>query len=405
MIKLFMNKILGCLLIGVLCYSCSSKKGFDADTAIVYCVQQVDSTLNTLKTADAMPRNILSGASSKEWMCTSIHDWTSGFWPGILWYTYEYTQDKRVLAEAERFSAALYPVLDRKVSNHDLGFMLYCSLGNGYRLTGNPEYKKMLLRAADSLAILYNPKVGTINSWPHENAKMGYNTIIDNMLNLELLFWASKNGGTKRLYEIAERHAEVTMKNQFRDDYSTSHVVVYDTISGARIRQITHQGYADSSMWARGQGWAIYGFTMSYRETGNKDFLETAQKAADIYLKQLPEDKVPYWDFNDPAIPNAPRDASAAAIVSSALLELSQYTDGEKAQYYKDEAIAMLQSLSSAHYQSREKNYAFLLHSTGHKPNNSEIDASIVYADYYYLEALMRLKKIAKSERLFDTLK
>lgn len=221
------------------------------------------------------------------------------------------------------------------------------------------------------------------------------------MLNLELLFWASKNGGGQRFYDIAESHAEVTMKNQFREDYSTCHVVVYDTISGERIKQVTHQGYADSSMWARGQGWAIYGFTMCYRETGRKDFLDIARKAAGIYLKNLPEDKVPYWDFDDPAIPDAPRDASAAALVASALLELSQYVDKSESQYYISEATKMLESLSSEQYQSRDKNYAFLLHSTGHKPHGYEIDASIIYADYYYIEALLRWKKINEGKDLF----
>lgn len=192
------------------------------------------------------------------------------------------------------------------------------------------------------------------------------------------------------------------MKNQFREDYSTCHVVVYDTISGERIKQVTHQGYEDSSMWARGQGWAIYGFTMCYRETGRKDFLDIAQKAAEIYLKNLPEDKVPFWDFDDPAIPNAPRDASAAALVASALLELSQYVDKSESQYYISEATKMLESLSSEQYQSRDKNYAFLLHSTGHKPHGYEIDASIIYADYYYIEALLRWKKINEGKDLFE---
>lgn len=399
-----MNRILSSILIGTLCLSCTNFGDFKVDTALSYCVNQVDSTLNVLETYDAIPRNISNDAPTKAWKCTSVHDWTSGFWPGILWYAYEYTQDKRLLVESEAFSTALYPVLDRKVTHHDLGFMMYCSLGNGYRLTGNPEYKQMLLRTADSLSVLYNPVVGTINSWPNECRKKRWphNTIIDNMLNLELLFWASKNGGGQRFYDIAESHAEVTMKNQFREDYSTCHVVVYDTISGERIKQVTHQGYADSSMWARGQGWAIYGFTMCYRETGRKDFLDIAQKAAEIYLKNLPEDKVPFWDFDDPAIPNAPRDASAAALVASALLELSQYVDKSESQYYISEATKMLESLSSEQYQSRDKNYAFLLHSTGHKPHGYEIDASIIYADYYYIEALLRWKKINEGKDLFE---
>jgi len=224
--------------------------------------------------------------------------------------------------------------------------------------------------------------------WPH-------NTIIDNMLNLELLFWASKNGGGKDLYNIAYSHALVTSQNQFREDYSTCHVVVYDTINGKRISQLTHQGYADKSMWARGQAWAIYGFTMCYRETGEPSFLEIAQKAADIYLKRLPEDYIPYWDFDVPNLLNEPRDASAAAVVASGLLELSSYVkDKAKADAYFNSAVEMIKALSSPAYRGGQTNNAFLLHSTGHKPGGTEIDASIIYADYYYIEALIRLNKI-----------
>ena len=365
-----------------------------------YCESQVDLVLPQLQDASVLPRNILSDGESKTWKCTSIYDWTSGFWPGILWYTYEYNRSEDIKKAAERFSESLYPVVDRKADNHDLGFMMYCSLGNGYRLTGNEAYKKILLRAADSLATLYDPRVGTIHSWPGMRQKMDWphNTIIDNMLNLELLFWAAKSGGDKSLYDIADRHAEVTMKNQFRDDFSTCHVVVYDTITGNRLKQVTHQGYADSSMWARGQGWAIYGFTMCYRETHRPEFLETARKAADLYISRLPEDFVPYWDFDAPGIPNEPRDASAAALVASGLLEMSVYIENPNdADFYKQAAVKMLQSLSSPAYRSGTTNQSFLLHSTGHKPNNSEIDASIIYADYYYIEALIRLDRINKT--------
>lgn len=396
-----MYKLYSLLLLFILSgVSCSGDKvTLDTGASLKYCEQQVNRSLPLLKESFKMPRNILSDESSGNWNCTSIYDWTSGFWPGILWYLYEYGHDENIKKEAERFTAALYPVVDRKADNHDLGFMMYCSLGNGYRLTGNEEYKKVLLRAADSLATLYDLRVGTIHSWPGMREKMGWphNTIIDNMLNLELLFWAAKNGGGEQLYKIANRHAEVTMENQFRNDFSTCHVVVYDTITGNRIKQVTHQGYADSSMWARGQGWAIYGFTMCYRETRNPAFLETARKAADLYLSRLPEDMIPYWDFDAPGL-EEPRDASAAAVVASGLLEMSLYMQDEvDAEKYKSAAVKILASLSSPAYQSREHNQAFLLHSTGHKPNNSEIDASIIYADYYYIEALIRLDKINKT--------
>ena len=223
---------------------------------------------------------------------------------------------------------------------------------------------------------------------------------MDNMINLELLFWAAKNGGNKHLYDIAVKHAETTMQNHFRPDYTSYHVVVYDTATGKKIKGITHQGYNDSSMWARGQSWAIYGFTMVYRETKDQRFLNFAQQVTDVYLKNLPADHIPYWDFNAPDIPAAPRDASAAAVTASALLELSTLvTDKAIATTYRQQAEQMLQSLST-NYQSRQVNNAFLLHSTGHKPNGGEIDASIIYADYYYIEALLRLKKLKEGKNI-----
>lgn len=387
--------VLGSLLV-LLC-SCTSHSKFEIEPLLDYCEGQIEKSLNCLDDTTQMPRNILSGKDDHKWNCTSIYDWTSGFWPGVLWYAYEYSHDAEIKKQAERYSSALYPVLDHKPGNHDLGFMMYCSLGNAYRLTGEQKYKKMLLRAADSLATLYDERVGTIHSWPGMRQQKGWphNTIIDNMLNLELLFWAAKNGGNKKLYDIAFSHAEVTANNQFRDDYSTCHVVVYDTLSGQRISQLTHQGYADESLWARGQAWAIYGFTMCYRETRNVAFLDVAQKATDIYLQRLPADYIPYWDFDAPGIPEEPKDASAAAVVASGLLELSSYIkDKRKAGHYFDAAIKMLEALSSPAYLSGEVNNAFLLHSTGHKPHGSEIDASIIYADYYYIEALIRLNRI-----------
>ncbi|WEA00606.1 glycoside hydrolase family 88 protein [Mucilaginibacter sp. SJ] len=347
-----------------------------------------------------MPRNI--DYDRGEWRYVDNHDWCAGFWPGILWYLYEGTQDRKWSSAADRFTRQLVPPGKQTGLDHDVGFVLFNSYGNGYRLTGRSAYKKVILQAADSLATLFNPKVGTILSWPPMVKKMGWphNTIIDNMINLELLFWAAKHGGNRSLCHIAVKHAETTMQNHFRPDYSAYHVVVYDTVSGRKIKGVTHQGYADSSMWARGQSWAIYGFTMCYRETHKSEFLSFAQKVADIYLKRLPTDRIPYWDFNDPAIPNAPRDASAAAVTASALLELSGFVHNKvKAVYYRKQAIAMLAELSSARYQSRDINSAFLLHSTGHHPAGTEIDASIIYADYYYLEALLRLQKSEKKKR------
>ncbi len=378
--------------------ACDRPDDNELSAALDYCVGQVRKTVQSLPADSArIPRSIAYGKT--EWRFVNYRDWTSGFWPGILWYTYEYTQDTLWKQQARRYSQALFPLVDSAAIDHDLGFQVFTSIGNGYRLTGDTMYRTVLLRAADTLAKLFNPKTGTILSWPRDvpgvDWPLRHNTIMDNMINLELLFWAAKQGGNKELYNIALKHAETTMLNHFRPDFTSYHVVVYDTATGKKIKGITHQGYSDSSMWARGQSWAIYGFTMVYRETNDKRFLNFVQQVTDVYLKKLPADHIPYWDFNAPDIPAAPRDASAAAVTASALLELSTFVpDTTKAAYYRQQAREMLQSLSTARYQSRQLNNALLLHSTGHKPNGGEIDASIIYADYYYLEALLRLKKI-----------
>jgi unsaturated chondroitin disaccharide hydrolase len=389
-------------------FSCSSTKLSQTDSTrqLNYCVEQATKTVNTLTDTFTVPRSIAKG--KKEWRLVYRHDWTSGFWPGIEWYLYEYTRDKTWKRRAEQSQKILKPLVDSAAIDHDIGFVMYSSYGNGYRLTHDPGYKTILLRAADTLARLYNPKVGTILSWPRQvpgvDWPLRHNTIMDNMINLELLFWASKNGGDRSLYDIGVRHATTTMENHFRPDYSSYHVVVYNTSTGKKIKGITHQGYSDSSMWARGQSWAIYGYTMVYRETKDEKFLDFAQKVSDVYLKRLPKDLIPYWDFDDPAIPNAPRDASAACVVASALLELSTFIkDKDKAKFYRSKAEAMLKELSK-HYQSHDVNHAFLLHSTGHKPAGSEIDASIIYADYYYIEALLRAKKLSEQSVLIKQL-
>jgi unsaturated chondroitin disaccharide hydrolase len=361
---------------------------------LTYFEKQANATIAEKPADGKMP--IVIEKNNVAWKYSDIYNWRSGFWSGIEWYLFESTKDDYWKQQAEKSTAMLSGILDKPVANHDLGFQFYCSYGNGYRLTGNPAYKQMLLRAADSLATLFNPNVGTILSWPGRYAELGtpHNTIIDNMMNLELLFWASKNGGDKKLYDIAVSHATTTMKNHFRPDFSTYHVLLYDKKTGSLLKGVTHQGYADNSMWARGQAWAIYGFTIAYRETGNKEFLHTAIKAANIYLQRLPGDNIPFWDFDDPAIPNTPRDASAAAIVASALLELSTLVEDKALRKeYANAAKAMLDELSTDRYLSREINHAFLLHSTGNKPANRDVDIPMVYADYYFLEALLRLKK------------
>lgn len=379
------------------CGGTPKSSALDVDASLRYCEQQVQRTLNRLGTPSIMPRSIAQGANQWRLVPINISEWTVGFWPGILWYTYENTPSNTLKAYAIQYTDLLQPLTTLPAYDHDLGFQLFCSYGNAYRLTGRAAYKQILLNAADTLATLFNPKVGTLLSWPREvkPRQWPHNTIIDNMINLELLYWAAKNGGSHHVYDIATRHAETTMQHHFRPDGGCYHVAVYDTVTGQFIKGVTHQGYADNSLWARGQAWAIYGYTMVYRETKDKRFLRFAEKVTDLYLNRLPDgDVIPYWDFDAPDRPKAPKDAAAAAIVASALLELSRLEDTtEKAATYLDAAVTMLAALSSSDYQSRASNPAFLMHATGHWPGKSEIDASIIYADYYYIEALTRYKK------------
>lgn len=393
---------LGCLLVSVVAASCSSSASdLSVDKEIGYCQSQALKTLASIPSVDSIPNSIDKDASG--WRYTSKGSWTCGFWPGILWYLYEASHDSIFMDAAKQVTDVILPKAYQKARSHDMGFMMMPSVGHAYRLTGNEKYKEALMNAADSLAVLYNPRVGTILSWPGMVRKENWphNTIIDNMMNLELLFWAARHGGSRHLYDVAYQHARTTMEHHFRPDYSCYHVAVYDTIDGHFIKGVTHQGLSDDSMWARGQAWAIYGFTMSYRETQDKDFLEVACKAADTFLSRLPDDMIPYWDFDDASThPFPPKDASAAAVTASALLELSQYAGADRGGEYYAKAIDLMKRLSSSDYQARSACSAFLLHSVGHKPRGTEVDSSIMYADYYYLEALIRLKMLQQGNRI-----
>lgn len=389
--------VLSALALSMSCASVSHEVNVGND--LDYCNAQVMRTLSSLRTDSGtidysmIPRNIADSATT--WECRNVcpEEWCDGFWPGVLWYNYENTGDSTLRREALRFTEALRPIVYSPVYDHDLGFLIFCSYGNAYRLTADKTCKQVILDAADSLATLYNPRVGTLLSWPRNVGMFGgHNTIMDNMINLEMLFWASKNGGRKELYDIAFKHAETTMNNHFRPDGSCYHVAVYNPESGEFIRGCNHQGYDDDSMWARGQAWAIYGYTMVYRETRDPRFLAFAQKVTDVYLSSLPDDGIPYWDFRDPGIPEVPRDASAACVVASALIELSDYVDDSTSRRYLDASKKMLATLASDRYRCGEAKPAFLNHSVGNMPANSEIDASIIYADYYYIEALTRLR-------------
>ncbi|GEO02816.1 glucuronyl hydrolase [Adhaeribacter aerolatus] len=331
---------------------------------------------------------------------TASRDWTSGFFPGSLWLTYEYTKDKKWETLARQWTAGLEKEQFNK-GTHDLGFMIFCSFGNGYRLTKDPKYKDIIIQASKSLITRFNKKAGVIRSWDHNRDKWDYPVIIDNMMNLEMLYWASKQTGDPIYANVATTHALTTLKHHFRPDYSSYHVVDYDTVTGQVRKKTTHQGYSDASAWARGQAWGLYGYTVTYRETKDPRFLKQAQAIADFFInhKNTPADKIPYWDFDAPARTDLPRDASAAAITASGLLELSKYS-GAKGEAYKKAASQMLASLASPAYlaKANTNNNFILMHSTGHLPGNSEIDVPLNYADYYFIEGLMRWEQMNKAK-------
>ena len=323
--------------------------------------------------------------------------WCSGFYPGTLLFLYQQTKDKMLLNEANRSLEILKKEQFNKTT-HDLGFMMYCSFGNAEKIEPKPEYKQILINSAKSLSTRFNPKVGVIKSW--DSKPSDFLVIIDNMMNLELLFWATHATGDSSFYKIAVTHANTTMKNHFRPDYSSYHVVNYNPETGAVQQKRTAQGYADESAWARGQAWGLYGFTVMYRETHEQKYLDQAKHIAAFILQNpnLPKDKIPYWDFNAPNIPDALRDASAGAVMASAFLELCKYADKKDGQLYFNTAETMLKTLSDPHYLAKPgTNGGFILeHSVGSLPAKSEVDVPLTYADYYFVEAMKRYKNINK---------
>ncbi|PUZ22941.1 glucuronyl hydrolase [Chitinophaga parva] len=374
------------------CMSVHAQRKVDVAKQLKLAAHQYHGMLQELgDTTTLFPQSINPDGSMKK---MKSDWWCSGFFGGSLWYLYEYTKDTSLKSAAATWTEAVSKE-QYNTGTHDLGFMLNCSFGNGYRITKNPAYRQVLLNGARSLSTRFNPAVGVIKSW---NNFKGYKypVIIDNMMNLELLCWATQTSGDKKFEDIARKHADKTIKNHFRPDYSSYHVVCYDSV-GNVLAKMTAQGYADSSAWARGQAWGLYGYTMMYRETKDKRYLEQAKHIAAFYMHHpnLPADKIPYWDFNAPHSDNEPRDASAAAIVASALLELRGYVPAALGKTYTDFAEATLVSLSSPEYFAAEGNHHFLIkHCTGHLPGHSEIDTPLIYGDYYYIEALLRYNRI-----------
>ena len=325
-----------------------------------------------------------------------VYDWTSGFFPGSLWYAYELTGNDTLKAQAIQYTNLLNPVRYYK-GTHDLGFMINCSYGNAKRLAPNDTIAAVMKETADNLCGRFNDSIAAIRSW--DFGTWNFPVIIDNMMNLELLFEATRLSGDSTFYKIAVSHANTTMKNHFRPDNSCYHVVDYSLKDGSVRNRQTAQGYADESAWARGQAWAVYGFTTCYRYTHDKRYLEQAEKTLNFYLndKNLPKDLIPYWDFDAPNIPNEPRDVSTAACLASALYEMDGYCPGKN---YKELADKIVKNLSGPDYKAKvgENGNFILMHSVGSIPHGAEIDVPLNYADYYYEEALIRKRNIENNQ-------
>lgn len=399
-----MKKLSGLLSLAFCLCSCTVQHVSDAvlaDKALRSAEEQLSLLRNEAVARNGLPRTVEDNRIHWTDEINYI-DWTEGFFPGTCWYMYEYTQDEQWKKAADQLQSLCEK--DKLLTTvHDLGFIFQSSYGNGLRLTGDSTYKEVLLTAARSLSTRFNPLVGCIQSWDVDNDSWQsykgwqYPVIIDNMLNLELLFNATILTGDSSFYHIAVSHADKTMENHFRPDNSCFHVVDYDSITGNVHVKQTAQGYADESSWARGQAWALYGYMMCYRYTGEQRYLDQTIKVADYIIRHpsIPKDHIPYWDYNVAELEQQPRDASAAAVTASALLELSHYEPS-----YKEYAVSILRSLSSPAYSAAlgKNNYFLLMHNTGSVPHNAEIDAPLNYADYYYVEALMRLKELSAQE-------
>ena len=342
--------------------------------------------------ANGFPR--LTG-SHGEWIQRPYNQWTSGFFAGVLWYMYQSDRAPYMKTLAEKWTRGLEPA-KLITTTHDVGFIVFPTFGHGYLLTGDTAYRRVAVDAARSLASRYSPKVGAIQSWntyggPDARKRWKFPVIVDNLMNLEPLFRASE-WGDSRWKKIAERHAITSSRVHVRPDGSTAHVALFDPVTGRLERTVTWQGYSDNSAWARGQAWAINGLAMAYRYTGNRELLSAAERAADWFIAHLPPDGVPYWDLRDPAIPSVERDASAGAIAASGLLDLARHVSGVKRDIYRQAATRILRTLATEYRPEDIAVESLLSHSVGGKPQNSEVDVGLIYADYYFIEALLRSK-------------
>ena len=323
-----------------------------------------------------------------------IYGWRTGHFPGSLWLLHEATGDSHFRDRAVVWTELLEP--NRNLDwHHDVGFIIMCSFGNARRLLNTDRYDAIILDSAKALSRRFSDRLGVIRSWGKIEDQKDFLVIPDNMMNLELLTAAGRLSGEKRLADVARSHADVTMKNHFRADGGTYHVLNYSQKDG-RVQEIRRgQGASCFTAWSRGQGWAIYGYTMMYRETGKKAYLDFAQKVTDFAINHpnMPEDGIPYWDFG---APGEERDSSAGAVMAAGLVELSRYVDACKGRRYLSFAAKQLLSLASPAYFSvgDEVGHYLLKHGVGNKPKDSEVDVVLNYGDYYFLEALIRFRNL-----------
>ena len=397
--KYLFNQAFVILFFSVIITSCSSPERGDelknmlkndspipVDACMMFAGKQLIKTIEQVGNGNRFPRYIKADGT---WETMDSSAWSSGFFAGCLWFMYQYTSDESWKEYAEKWTAGMEGEKFTK-SNHNNGFKMMSSFGNGYRLTGNEEYKEVLIESARSLASRYNEKVGYIKA--NEMEQWNYPVMVDTMVNLELLFWAAKNGGDPKWYTMAETHALNTLRHHVREDGSTIQVVDFDPETGIVIGHDTLCGLSGDSAWSRGQGQAIYGFTMAYRQTKNPELLEAAHKVADYFIENLPKDYIPYWDNKDPGIPDVIRDSSAASIAAAGLLELSNYAfNKDSRNKCSTAATNILRSLCSSEYLAEESNsYGILRHATWKKPTDPQSDTSLIWGDYNYLEALLR---------------
>ncbi len=338
----------------------------------------------------SMPRTFENG----QLVCSDLKWWTSGFFPGTCWYSYLLSGREDVRAVAESFTEPMLDV-DSYFRDHDIGFQIMCSAGLAYRVTGDEKYLPAIRRAAELLASRFCPTTGTIMSW--NSSRPVCKVIVDNMMNLELLTFASRQFGVPEWMEMAKSHADKTMANHFREDGSSFHLLEYDLATGEVLVRKTVQGYSDDSAWSRGQSWGLYGYTMMYRETGEERYLRQAEKIARFLMPLLANRPVPAWDFNAPGEMALQDDSSAAAVMASGFAELGTLTkDKALADKCLGQARAIVAELSSPRYLADpgELGGFILKHGTGHYMKDSEVDVPLTYGDYYFLEALQRLASV-----------